>query len=245
MFERLCAFCSKYYRSRSRVSKFCSVPCSNRANRNNTNYVTLPTCTSENLAELFGILAGDGSVTKYYLKIYLNRFTDAAYWPNVVALCKSLFPDVLVSGWERPTRGTYEIQISSRAVSEYLLQMGFDPKKRVMPSWIVANPKYARAAVRGLIDTDGTIGIKRYVGAAGTYVYAQITFTNRNANLLQFVEHTLIDNGFKPTRNAKKNIYISNARDIDRYMLEIGSSNPKFAKKLGGRVTKRRGARAV
>ncbi len=206
----------------------------------------LPEYSAE-LAELFGILLGDGSVTRYYTKIYLNADADRAYWPYVRDLCTALFPGVTVSAIARPKRGTHEIQMSSRDVSEFLFRNGFDPKVRSVPEWITDVRAHSLRCVRGLLDTEGTVGIKNFPGAHGTYVYAQMTFTNKNKNLLSFVEGVLCAEGYAPTRNAKKNIYISNTRDVDRYMLEIGSSNPKFAQKLALRATARtrRGARAV
>ena len=245
MLKHRCSYCKKQFTSRSSLRKYCSLTCSNRANRNNSKSVSLPKSKSAELAELFGILLGDGSVAQYYSRIYLNRIADAEYWPYVRDLCIRLFPGATVSAIDRPKRGTREIQISSKSVSTYLVKCGFDPKIRSVPNWISSNKGKSKRCIRGLVDTEGTVGIKRYTGVQREHIYAQLTFTNKNKNLLSFIESKLMQFGYSPTRNSRKNIYISNARDIQRYMLEIGSSNPKFAKKLALRGATRRGARAV
>ncbi len=231
-----CSYCKRVFQKRREKQKFCSVACSNRSNLNNKKKVFLPKKYTEELAELFGILLGDGSLTRYYLRIYLNAIADKAYVPKVYALCKKLFPKARIARYVRVARGTEEIQISSSDVSRYLSTIGFSPKIRSIPEWIQKDSAFSRATLRGLFDTEGSVGLKKFTGKNGQYVYAQITFTNKNSNILEFVERALQEFGFKPTKNSKKNIYLSNVRDANRYMLEIGSSNPKLAEKLKRRV---------
>lgn len=186
-------------------------------------------------------------MTRYYLRIYLNSIADKMYLPYVHALCKTLFPNGRVSQYTRKSRGTDEIQISSSEVCQYLPDAGFDPKSRTIPHWIQSKREYSAATIRGLFDTEGSVSLKRFAGRNGSYVYAQLAFTNKNENLLNFAEKNLRKLGYKPTKGSAKNIYISNARDVDRYMIEIGSSNPKLAEKLKLRVAfrARRSGRVV
>ena len=195
--------------------------------------VRLPSGYSEELAELFGILLGDGSVTKYFTKVHLNFQLESEYSLFVKKLCQKLFPGSTVSRVPRQARGTWEVQISSIDVCTYLVKVGFDPKSRVIPSWIKGNRAFIRAAIRGLFDTEGTVSFKYYRGKSGDAFYKQLTVTNTNKNVLNFLEASLRGLGYRPNRNPKKNIYISNKLDIERYMRDIGSHNPKMLEKLG------------
>lgn len=132
----------------------------------------------------------------------------------------------------RPKRGTKEIQISSKEVSDYLVKVGFIPKIRSVPGWITKRRSFVKATLRGLFDAEGSIGIKYYKSKKGLRIYKQLTFTNSNKNLLTFVENNLKNLGFSPTKNSKRNIYISNNKDIKKYFAMIGTSNPKLEKKM-------------
>lgn len=227
-----CKFCKKDFSLRYKKQIFCSVICSNNYNLNNKKSIALPKKYSADLAELFGILLGDGSVTKYYTKVYLNLIADQGYEKTVILLIKKLFLNIKLCIMERPKRGTREIQISSKEVSDYFIKIGFNPKNRNVPKWILKNKKFKHSCVRGLFDTEGSISIKKFDGKNGTYTYKQLTFTNKNKELLSFVEKTLKEFGFSPTQNSKANIYISNKKDIEKYFDIIGSNNPKLEKKL-------------
>lgn len=211
---------------------FCSVLCANRYNRNNKKEVLLPTKRSSELAELFGVLLGDGSVTPYYTKVYLNRIADAGYDTYILSLMKQLFLKNNICIMDRPARGTKELQISSKEVSDYFIQLGFNPKERTVPNWIKENNDFTKAAIRGLFDTEGSIGIKKYKGKNGTAHYHQLTFTNKNKPLVEFVRSSLESMGYAPTKSELPNVYISNRVHIQRYFREIGTKNPKLDKKL-------------
>lgn len=221
------AFCSKY-----KAQVFCSIICSNRYNLNNKSVVSFPKFFSKELAELFGILLGDGGVEKYFVRVYLNRKADKGYPQKVILLFRKLFPKVKVTCLDRPKRGTEEVQVSSITLCNYLKEIGFDPKLRTIPDWITSNTEFTKAAIRGLFDTEGSIGVKFYSGKRGVSTYKQLTVTNKNKNILCFLEQGLKKLGYQPTKNSEKNIYISNQKDIERYFLEIGTSNPKMKRKF-------------
>ncbi|KKQ52224.1 MAG: hypothetical protein US70_C0010G0029 [Parcubacteria group bacterium GW2011_GWD2_38_11] len=229
-----CKFCGNNFDKKYKTQKFCSLICANRSNLNNKNYVILPKRHTKELAELFGILLGDGSVNKYFVKVYLNRIADAEYVTFVEKLLRKLFPGALATSQDRPKRGTAEIQLSSKNVCDYLKKLGFNGKKRKIPTWIENDIKFAKATVRGLFDTEGSVGVKYFKGKGGSYIYKQLTVTNKNENILKFLEKYLTILGHTPTKNSKKNIYLSNKISIDKYLKEIGSSNPKIIKKIRG-----------
>ena len=228
----LCKFCQEEFTKKYKTQIFCSLSCANRHNLNNKNWVSISSKYSVDIAEFFGILLGDGSVTKYYSKIFLNSKADVDYVPFVKGLAVKLFVGASVTCQKRPTEGTSEIQISAKAVCDYLRNLGFDGKKRKIPLWIIQNKDYIKAAIRGLFDTEGSVGIKYFRGKNGNYIYKQLTVTNKNENILGFLEKYLTILGYKPTKNSEKNIYISNKPDIEKYLSDIGSHNPKIINKI-------------
>lgn len=230
--QKSCQYCQKTFITRRNKQVFCSILCANRCHLNHKFHICLPKKFSKELAELFGVLLGDGGVERYFVRIYLNRKADRGYPQVLIALIKKLFPDVVVTCLDRPGRGTEEVQVSSVDVCNYLRSIGFDPKQRSVPSWILAHKNFIKATIRGLFDTEGSIGIKNYAGQGGRVQYFQLTVTNKNAHILYFLETELTKLGYKPTKNSQKNIYISNKKDIQRYFTEIGTSNPKLKKKF-------------
>ena len=227
-----CKFCNKVFPPRYKNQIYCSVLCSNRFNLNNKRPAIIPRKQSKELAELFGILLGDGSITKYYVKIYLNRIADKKYYPYIIKLSRKLFPNIPVTHKHRIQKGTTEIQISSKDVCDYLKSVDFDPKIRYVPFWIIKNINFIKATIRGLIDTEGSVGIKYFKGKKSNRMYKQLTFTNKNKFILQFMEKSLEKLGYRPTKSSNKNIYISNRKDITKYLDEIGSNNPKIIRKI-------------
>lgn len=230
--EAVCKLCGCRFKKKYKTQIFCSLICSNRFNLNNKSIVDVPRNHSEGLAELFGILLGDGSVTKYFVKVYLNRIADAEYVPFVEGLVRRLFPGASVTIQQRPKKGTAEIQVSSKDVCDYLRKVGFDAKKRNIPRWVRKNRTFVKATIRGLFDTEGSVGMKYFRGKTGSYLYKQLTVTNKNEYILKFLEYGLMTFGYKPTKNSKKNIYLSNKADIKRYVSDIGTSNPKILRKV-------------
>lgn len=230
--KKQCRNCSCEFVAHYRAQAFCSITCSNRYNLNNKSKISFPKKFDRDLAELFGILLGDGSVEKYFVRIYLNRKADRGYPQKVMALIRKLFPKVKVTCIDREKRGTEEVQVSSIDVCNFLRKIGFDPKLRTIPDWISENTEFTKAVIRGLFDTEGTISVKFYHGNSGICIYKQLTVTNKNKNILFFLEQGLRNLGYRPTKNSEKNIYISNREDIERYFLEIGTSNPKMQRKF-------------
>lgn len=227
-----CAFCNNEFIKHYRAQKYCCLKCANTKNNiQRSHKVKLPTKFSNSLAEFLGILFGDGCVSNFYTKIYLNAVADRDYVTFVRELANRLFPGVNATVQHHKKECVTGIQISSKSVANYLKKIGFK-KSRQIPIWINENRSFANSFIRGLFDTEGSVGFKKFNGKNGNYLYKQLTFTNRNKGLLNFVSKKLNEVGLKPTMNSEKNIYISNPRDIERFSAIIGSSNPKIIHKL-------------
>ncbi|MBP9802772.1 MAG: hypothetical protein KBD14_00470 [Candidatus Pacebacteria bacterium] len=224
-----CKKCNKTLNIKNR--KFCSIKCSNQFNQNNKKNIKIKIGYSKELAELFGILIGDGSVTKYYTRIYLSAKADKGYSKNILKLVNKVFPLTRVAIKYRKDRGTEELQISSKDISDYFFKLGFKPKARKIPNWIKNNEEFSKSSLRGLFDTEGSISIKKFKGKNKISTYKQLTFTNKNKEIIKFVKITLRKLKLSNSETNGYNVYISNKQNIAKYFQEIGTKNPKLEKK--------------
>lgn len=123
--------------------------------------VRLPSL-NEKLSEFIGIHLGDGTLTKYFLKITQDSRYDLPYVLYIEALIRDLFDISPTVRKERDGNLIY-IQLFSKTLCEYLhskweLPYGDKIKgKAAVPQEIVENTDLAVAYLRGLMDTDGSI----------------------------------------------------------------------------------------
>lgn len=123
--------------------------------------VSLPPL-NEKLSEFIGIHLGDGTLTKYFLKITQDPRYDLPYVSYILALIRDLFGTSPTVRKERDGNLIY-IQLFSKTSCEYLhskWELPYGNKirgKAAIPQEIVENTDLAVACLRGLVDTDGSI----------------------------------------------------------------------------------------
>ena len=190
---------------------------------------------TKKLAELIGIILGDGGITERQVSITLHKEDDAAYSVYVCDLFEEIFG-------ERPTatpqnnRRVILIRISRVAFVKLLGKMGLYPGNKVkeqvaVPKWIEQNIGFSKACVRGLLDTDGCFYVDRHLRKNTLYSYCALNFTNRSLPLVYFFKKTLERLGLHPTQTTKYAVFLRREPDIKKYFREIGSSNEKIAKR--------------
>lgn len=200
-----------------------------------------PNGYSVELAELVGILLGDGHIGQSQWTISLNARADAQYALYVVQLIKKLFlftPSVL----HREKTHTLVIYSGGKRNIAYFQRLGLKIGNKVtqqvgVPSWITQNASYSAACLRGLNDTDGGIFKHTYVVGKKRYTYVKLSFTNRSIPLLQFVFTTLQTTGLTPKlvdKVANKRVWLYNHREVTQYIERIGTHNPRLLVNLGG-----------
>lgn len=128
-----------------------------------TTHKTIQIEESNSLAEMIGIILGDGhlSIDGYYLTITLNFQEEPEYVAYIIRLLESLFiqkPVVI----NLPKNKANQLRISNRFLVEYLtsknLKLGNKVKNQVgVPLWIKSNLNFNVACLKGLTDTDGSI----------------------------------------------------------------------------------------
>ncbi len=193
------------------------------------------------LAELFGIILGDGGIAKYQLTITLHRITDKKYAQYVVNLLKNLFVTKVSKNYRK---SVVNIVVSSTNLIEYLLENGLKCGSKVknqiqVPLWIAQNQQFRLQCVRGLVDTDGCVYIDKHIYKGKVYKSLCLDFTNMSVPLLDFVWNTLLELGLKP-KKYKKSLKLRRLDDIKLYFEHIGTSNEKhylkYKKFINGEV---------
>lgn len=183
---------------------------------------------SKDLAELFGILLGDGSITDGQVRVSLDRFADRLYAAFVARLMKKTLGEKPVR-FERES--TIELYISGVELVKLLEKLGLCRGSKVahqvgIPEWIMANHQYAFACLRGLFDTDGGIYIHHHRNKKQRWHNLGWCFTNHSLPLVADSRTILTLAGITPRGNERR-IFLYAVSEIRRFMNTISSSNPK------------------
>ena len=124
----------------------------------------------EKLAELVGIILGDGNIhhcitdktNSYVLRIVGDSNKDKEYLINYVKpLVDSLF-DVESKVYKHNKFNALYINVCSRLIVEFLCSIGMKAGNKIknkltIPDWIKSNSDLLKACIRGLMDTDGSV----------------------------------------------------------------------------------------
>ncbi len=194
--------------------------------------INLP-APSEQLAELVGIILGDGGMTERQVTITLDSETDAEYTPYVVTLFKDLF-GIPPRIYQKKNARAANITVSRTALVSFLKGMGLHTGNKVqqqigIPSWIRANAAFSRACLRGLMDTDGCIFMERHLIKGKAYEYPRLRFVNRSKPLITGTYEILKNEGFSPKIRGESALTLETRTDVIRYFSHIGTRNPKHA----------------
>ena len=208
--------------------------------------ISLPS-ESNDLAELMGIIAGDGGINNnWQLIISLNFIKDFTYSTYITNLLKKLF-SIKVFKRKRPNENTLVIECSSTNLVDYLVSKGAIHGNKIaqninIPFWITKRKGFKKAFVRGLVDTDGCLYIHKHCVNGKTYLNIGFCFTSLSNKLLLSVAHILSEFGIKPhIKDNDHRIYLYSKSNVVKYLSVFGSSNPRIYQKY----TDWRDARAV
>jgi intein/homing endonuclease len=190
---------------------------------------------SKELAELIGIILGDGNVhyyrsgkaATYMLRIAGDKRNDYDYITKFVfILIKSLFnvePKI-----QKRIDNEILVVVHSKNLVNYLASLGLKPGNKIknqvtIPDWVFNRRECLKACVRGLIDTDGSI--------YRTGKWSQICFKNHNLRLLSDFRKALIKLGYHASNITWNKVYISRKSDIHKFYKDVGFSNPKHIRR--------------
>lgn len=190
---------------------------------------------SARLAELMGILAGDGHVGEYQVSIVTNASTDYEHALHAQRLLNEAF-DLPVSLLSIKESNAVTVLLSSKAACVYLRKIGISTSHKTRdqlqpPEWVRKRLIFRKAYLRGLVDTDGCVYLDRHKIRGKDYASICIAFTNASVPLLDFVENTFRELDYSPTRYGR-HVRLRRKSEVLRYANEIGFSNPKHSQKI-------------
>ena len=188
------------------------------------------------LAELCGILAGDGHIGEYQITVTTNTDTDIEHAQYVKLLFEKLF-NVPVSILKRRNKNACVVVVSSKEVSRFFISKGLVKGHKIhgglkMPLWISSTQRYKLAFMKGLFDTDGCVYIDMHKINGRKYKNIGMAFTNRSLPLLNDFKKALESIGLHPTQKTKYTVFLRRKEDIRGYFDVVGSSNQKHVRKI-------------
>lgn len=191
---------------------------------------------SARLAELVGILMGDGHVGLYQASVVTNSETDFQHALFIKTLFEDLF-GVEVNLSNQRNRKACIITISSKSVCRFFVDQGIPQGNKItlgihIPSWIQEKSMYRKAFIRGLFDTDGCVYLDTHRHGKKVYKNLGMAFSNQSLPLLSFFKRSLEFFGLHPTQKTKFRVFLRREEDIRRYFDLVGSSNEKHLKKV-------------
>lgn len=188
----------------------------------------IPSVLDENLAELIGILLGDGHLgpTNYEISVTGDRITDNWYVKIYVShLIKFLF-DINPTIYEQSHPQGIRCKFYSAKVFRFLTNtLGMQARRKrynenvTIPQTICNDDKLLRSCLLGLFDTDG--GFYRHHEHGAT-----MEVCHHNVSLLTSIQNAFGNLGFHVSCN-QSGIRLYRRDQIDEFFKLIGSHNPK------------------
>ncbi|OIO43261.1 hypothetical protein COU56_00770 [Candidatus Pacearchaeota archaeon CG10_big_fil_rev_8_21_14_0_10_31_9] len=203
---------------------------------------------SKELAELIGIILGDGHVHSYIkdkkvrcysIKIAGDSRDDKNYLLNYVSpLMFKLFKYQPKVVYAKEINEMFIVSYSRNLV-EFFNEKGLKSgnkkfNRQTIPGWVLSNHNYLIPCLRGLFDTDGSV---HYIAKNNRNI--RISFTSYIPSLLEQVRFSLIKLRLKPSKIIKGNqIFISSKSDVEKYIKLINFSNEKHLKRYNFLLTR-------
>ena len=173
---------------------------------------------SKDLAELIGIMLGDGNMWRTHIKIAFDK-RNKTYMDYVEKLFNKVFGIHLRRLIIKETNQAYLYcynKLASQKLLDFGLKRGDKIKNNVgIPDWVNKNISYAKACLRGLIDTDGCI----YKSKRDKQIY--IKFTNFNKQLLKDFKNLTVLLGYNFARANKNNWCLYRKLEVVRFIKDI------------------------
>lgn len=191
---------------------------------NRSRTVIVPNKRSTKLAEFYGIMLGDGHISRFQIVVTLGT-KELSYVEYVAELMSELFgakPTILIR-----KDGYRDVYFGSVDLIKYLKADGFVTNKVKyqvdIPQWIFEKPEWMSSFVRGFFDTDGSVYRLRFG--------IQVSFTNKSARLLISLHKMLIALGYKASAISTDRIYLTRRKDLTRFFSEIKPANTKHRRR--------------
>ncbi|MEK7669256.1 MAG: LAGLIDADG family homing endonuclease [Patescibacteria group bacterium] len=194
--------------------------------------VYLPRKYSENLAEFFGIMLGDGHVSHFQIIVSLGN-KEKNYTEYVRSLITKIFKTKAKISLR--STGYRDVYLGSVAITSWLLKQGLvfnKVKSQVdIPKWVFKKPKFIKRFLRGFFDTDGSVYKIRFG--------IQISLNNKSRPMLKSLHKLLSKLEYQPSAISADKIYFTKITDVKRFFAEIKPKNQKHQERFEQFVTMR------
>lgn len=188
--------------------------------RNQRSDIIIPKTYSSDLAEFFGIMFGDGSLSHFQVMVTLGT-KEMSYAKYVAKLMKKIFGASAKISIRK--NGSKDVYIGSVELTNWLQKEGlvFNKVKRQVdvPAWIFSKKTYTERFLRGFFDTDGSIYKLRFG--------VQISLTNRSLPILRSLHKMLKKLLYNPSEISSYKIYVTKRQEVVRFFKEISPANRK------------------
>lgn len=187
--------------------------------------IRVPGCSSA-LAELIGIILGDGAISQYQLAIYFNKLSEQQLAISVQRDISELFG--IQATFSTIPRNVIAIVASSRSLVGQLARFGLKTgdkarNRATVPSWIFKREDFKKACLRGLMDTDGCVFVHRHTVNGRLYSHLELSFTGYCPELLSDVQRLFEELGLRSRIDFKHgHVFLHRADEVNRYMIEVG-----------------------
>ena len=188
------------------------------------------------LVEFYGILTGDGCISKYKdgerirraIRIDGNSLTDKFYFNHIKALIKSILNKEVTVRYRNYGNNIF-ITFENKQFAIFLHnKLGFPYGKKKnklkLPKRIIDNNENLKYFLRGFFDTDGCIYFTK--NNSNSRNYPIIELSTHDAYLLSKIKNILKNKGFNVIiSHFKDSIKLHGKKNVTKWMKEIGSSN--------------------
>ncbi len=182
--------------------------------------IKIPKKYSSELAEFFGIMLGDGKLSKYQVVVNLG-IKEMVYADSIVNLIERIFnarPKIAI----RKT-GYKDVYLGSLDLTNWLKKEGLVYNKVLSqvdaPKWIFKQKEFMEGFIRGFFDTDGSVYKLRWG--------MQISFTNKSLPLLKSIRNMLLYLKYVPSKVSGYKVYITKKAEVRRFFNEVRPRNIK------------------
>lgn len=215
---------------RLRRLKFPSLRHLKKGYNNSTRKLVLPNAYSDDIAEFFGIMIGDGHVSpkQIFVTLGTKELEYAEYVSEIIQKVFKITPSIFTRPSVDRSNKYRNVYFGSVPAVKWLLSEGLvhdKVKSQVnVPRWIFTKDSYMKRFIRGFFDTDGSVYKLRYG--------IQISLTNFSAPLLLSLQTMLNTLGYKPSRISVNKVYLTRVDDVQRFFREISPRNPKHLRRF-------------
>lgn len=204
--------------------------------------------TNPLMLEFYGILIGDGWIGEYssgtrkirLIGISGHYSLDRDFFVYIKTMIKDLF-DRNAYLKERPKTNSSELQICHKKLFEFLSsELNFPIGKKgeglkIDKKIIELGFESIKHTIRGIFDTDGSFYLDK---TPAGHPYPCISIQMKAPILIKQLYDLLLEQGFAVIHQTSKDgkrghkITLKGKKQLNRWMREIGSSNPKHLDKI-------------